>query len=123
VRQKLARQLTAAYRGPDGNLSTLILDPEVESMFRRSLSEIAAGTGGALDPSKAQELGDKLEAAVGRMQSMGLSPCLITSPELRRYIRAFAERRCPSLGVLSFRELEASVGIRPIESIAFERTR
>ena len=119
VRQKLARQLTSAYRGPDGTVATLILDPTVEAMFRRSLSEIAAGTGGALDPRKAQELGDKLEAGVARMQSQGLMPCLITSPELRRYIRAFAERRCPQLGVLSFREMEASVGIRPVESISF----
>jgi flagellar biosynthesis protein FlhA len=119
VRQKLSRQLTASYRGPDGMVSTLILDPAVEAMFRRSLSEIAAGTGGALDPKKAQELGDKLEAGVARMQAVGLMPCLITSPELRRYIRAFAERRCPQLGVLSFREMEPSVGIKPIESIAF----
>jgi flagellar biosynthesis protein FlhA len=119
VRQKMSRQLTAAYRGPDGTLSTLILDPAVEAMFRRSLSEIAAGTGGALDPRKAQELGDKLEGGVSRMQTMGLAPCLITSPELRRYIRAFAERRCPQLGVLSFREMEPSVGIKPIESISF----
>jgi flagellar biosynthesis protein FlhA len=119
VRQKMARQLTAAYKGPDGTLSTLILDPAVEAMFRRSLSEIAAGTGGALDPRKAQELGDKLEGGVARMQTLGLAPCLITSPELRRYIRAFAERRCPQLGVLSFREMEPNVGIKPIESISF----
>jgi flagellar biosynthesis protein FlhA len=119
VRQKMARQLTSMFRGPDGMVATMILDPTVEAMFRRSLSEIAAGTGGALDPRKAQELGDKLEQGVGRMQSQGLMPCLITSPELRRYIRAFAERRCPQLGVLSFREMEPSVGIRPVESISF----
>jgi flagellar biosynthesis protein FlhA len=119
VRQKMSRQLTAAYLGPDGSLSTLILDPEVEAMFRRSLSEIAAGTGGALDPEKAQALGNKLEEGVTRMQNVGLSPCLITSPELRRYIRAFAERRCPQLGVLSFREMEPNVSIKPIESVSF----
>lgn len=118
VRQKLSRQLTAAHKGPDGSLPTLLLDPVVEAMFRRSLSEIAAGTGGALDPEMARELGDKLEAGVSRMQNMGFAPCLITSPELRRYIRAFAERRCPQLGVLSFREMDPSVAIKPIESIA-----
>ncbi len=119
VRQKLSRQLTAAHRGPDGSLPTLLLDPEVEAMFRRSLSEIAAGTGGALDPEKARVLGDRLEAGVAKMQGMGFAPCLITSPELRRYIRAFVERRCPQLGVLSFREMDPSVAIKPIESIGF----
>ena len=67
VRQKMARQLTSMFRGPDGMVATMILDPTVEAMFRRSLSEIAAGTGGALDPRKAQELGDKLEQGVARM--------------------------------------------------------
>jgi type III secretory pathway component EscV len=35
-------------------------------------------------------------------------------------VRAFAERRCPVLGVLSFREIEPTTTIRPIESISFK---
>ena len=46
---------------------------------------------------------------------------LVTSPDLRRYVRAFAERRCPSLAVLSFREVEASTTIRPVETVAIQR--
>lgn len=118
VRQQMSRQLTASHRGPDGTLSALILDPSVEAMFRRSLSEIAGGAGGSLDPSKAP-LGDELEAGVSRMQTIGLASCLITSLEHRRYIRAFAEGRCPRLGDLSFREVDPSVGIKPLESISF----
>jgi flagellar biosynthesis protein FlhA len=53
------------------------------------------------------------------MQARGLPPCLVTSPDLRRYVRAFAERRCPSLGVLSFREIDPAVHIRPVEQISF----
>lgn len=119
TRQRLARQITAAYIGRDNGVSSLILDPSVEEMFRRSLIEISQGTGGALDPEKARRLGDSLEAAVARMQARGLPPCLVTSPDLRRYVRAFAERRCPVLGVLSFREIDPAVNIRPIESIQF----
>jgi flagellar biosynthesis protein FlhA len=123
TRQKLARQITASYTGPDGGVSALILDPGVEEMFRRSLQEIAQGTGGALDPNKARSLGDALEAAVVRMQARGLPPCLVTSPDLRRYVRAFAERRCPSLGVLSFREIDPAVHIRPVDQVSFGTAR
>jgi flagellar biosynthesis protein FlhA len=119
TRQRLSRQITAAYTGRDGGIAALILDPSVEDMFRRSLSEIAQGIGGALDPIKARDLGDQLEHAVERVQALGHPPCLVTSPDLRRYVRAFAERRCPILGVLSFREIEPTTNIRPIESIAF----
>jgi flagellar biosynthesis protein FlhA len=119
TRQRLARQITAAYTGADGGVAALILDPQVEEMFRRSLQEIAQGVGGALDPNRARQLGDSLDRAVQRMQGMGLPPCVVTSPDLRRYVRAFAERRTPYLGVLSFREIDPSITIRPVESIGF----
>jgi flagellar biosynthesis protein FlhA len=51
------------------------------------------------------------------MMANGLSPCVVTSPDVRRYVRAFAERRCPNLSVISFRELEPNANIRPFETI------
>lgn len=119
TRQRLARQLTSAYTGPDGTIATLVLESAVEEMFRRSLREIAQGTGGALDPEFARQLGIGLEEACKRMISTGLAPCVVTSPDVRRYVRAFAERRCPQLAVLSFRELDPSANIRPFETVGF----
>jgi len=120
-RQRLSRQITASFMGTDGTLSALVLDAPVEDMFRRSLREIAAGTGGALDPEQARLLGVSLDASVKRMTLAGRPPCVVTSPDVRRYLRAFAERRCPSLAVLSFRELEPDVSIRPFETITLSR--
>ncbi len=117
IRQRLSRQLTAAFTGPDGTVATLVLEPHVEEVFRRSLREIAQGTGGALDPEFARQLGASLEAATRRMMAAGAPPCAITSPDVRRYLRAFAERRCAQLAVLSFRELEPHANIRPFETI------
>ncbi len=117
TRQRLSRQITAQFTGHDGTLSALVLDAPVEEMFRRSLREIAAGTGGALDPELARQLGLALEAAVKRMAQAGRPACVVVAPDVRRYLRAFAERRCPSLAVLSFRELEPDVAIRPFETV------
>jgi flagellar biosynthesis protein FlhA len=117
IRQRLSRQITSAYTGSDGAVAALVLDSPVEDMFRRSLREIATGTGGALDPDQAQKLGLALEAAVRRMMQAGRQPCAVTSPDIRRYLRAFAERRCPELAVLSFRELEPDVSIKPFETV------
>ena len=119
LRQRLSRQITSAFTGSDGAVAALVLDAPVEEMFRRSLREIAAGTGGALDPEQARVLGVSMEAAVKRMMQAGRSPCVVVSPDIRRYLRAFAERRCPELAVLSFRELEPEVSIRPFETIGF----
>jgi flagellar biosynthesis protein FlhA len=117
TRQRLSRQITSAFTGPDGTIATLVLEGPVEEIFRRSLREIAQGTGGAIDPEFARQFGGSLEAAMRRMMAAGLSPCVVTSPDVRRYVRAFAERRCPQLSVISFRELEASANIRPFETI------
>lgn len=119
MRQRMSRQITSAFTGSDGAVAALVLDGPVEEMFRRSLREISAGTGGALDPEQARVLGVSLEAAVKRMMQAGRSPCVVVSPDIRRYLRAFAERRCPELAVLSFRELEPEVSIRPFETIGF----
>jgi flagellar biosynthesis protein FlhA len=51
----------------------------------------------------------------------GRPPVLVTSPDLRRYVRAFAERRVPHLAVLSFREIESSTTIRPVETVSAQR--
>jgi flagellar biosynthesis protein FlhA len=118
VRQRLARQISASFRGTDGIISALVLDPAVEDMFRRSLRELAQGTGGALDPDDMRRLGQAVEAAVGRQRAAGRAPVLVTSPDLRRYVRAFAERRVPTLSVLSFREIESQTTIRPFEAIS-----
>jgi flagellar biosynthesis protein FlhA len=121
TRQRLARQITNAYKGPDGALATLILDPQIEEMFRRSLRDIASGTGGSLDPDEVRRVGIALEKAVARQVAAGRPPVLVTSPDLRRYVRAFAERRCPQLAVLSFREVEASTTIRPVETVTAQK--
>lgn len=117
TRQRLSRQITAAFTGADRTLHTLVLDSKVEDIFRRSLREIASGTGGALDPEQARQLGLALEAATQRMLAAGKPACVVTSPDVRRYLRAFAERRCPSLAVLSFREIEADATLKPFEIV------
>jgi len=118
VRQRLSRQISAQYTGSDDVLAGLVLDAPVEDMFRRSLREIASGTGGALNPEHARLLALALEAAVARMVKGGRPPCVIASPDVRRYVRAFAERRVPQLAVISFREIEPDVTLRPFETIS-----
>lgn len=119
VRQRMLRQITAQYTARDGAVHTLVLDARVEELFRKSLRDIAAGTGGAIDPELARQLGVSLEQAVQRMTSAGYLPCVVTSPDVRRYVRAFAERRVANLAVLSFRELDPEVSLRPFTTVAF----
>ena len=118
TRQRLFRQISAAHRDPQGVLHAIVLDAHVEEMFRRSLRDLASGQGGALDPEEMRRLGLALEAAAQRQRSLGRTAVLLTGPDLRRYVRAFAERRCPTVAVLSLREIEPSTTIRPVETLS-----
>jgi flagellar biosynthesis protein FlhA len=118
TRQRLFRQISAAHRDPQGVLHAIVLDAHVEEMFRRSLRELANGQGGALDPEEMRRLGLALEAAAQRQRSLGRTAVLLTGPDLRRYVRAFAERRCPTVAVLSLREIEPNTTIRPVETLS-----
>ena len=75
----------------------------------------------ALDPEEVRRLGVALDAAIARQRNSGRMPVLVTSPDLRRYVRAFVERRSPSLAVVSFREIEPTTTIRPVETLSTGR--
>ncbi|MEI7894678.1 MAG: flagellar biosynthesis protein FlhA, partial [Myxococcales bacterium] len=119
TRQRLFRQITSAYKDTqDGVLYVIVLDQQVEEMFRRSLRDLAQGAGGALDPEEVRRLGVSLENAAQRQRQAGHVPILLTSPDLRRYVRAFVERRAPTVPVLSFREIDPQCTIRPVDTLS-----
>ena len=117
VRERLAPQITARFRA-DGVVNALTLDGRLEQVLRQSLSEIAKGTGGALDPEMLRLLVAAAERAVAAFGAHGASPLVVTAPDLRRYVRAILERKLPQLPVVSFREIEPTAPLRVIDRLA-----
>jgi flagellar biosynthesis protein FlhA len=117
VRERLAGQITTRFRGGDGTVTAMTLDPRSEAVLRGSLSEIAQGTGGALDPEMLRAFTKKIEAARPSFVAHGASPLVITAPDLRRYVRAIVERKLPQIAVASFREIEPTAPLRIVERL------
>ncbi len=117
VRERLAPQITAAVRGPDGSVGALALDPQLEELLRDSLRAIASGTGGALDPDLLKKLAEQAEQALAKFGVLGAVPIVITPPDLRRYVRAIFEHKVSQYAVVSFREVEPNVSLRVIDSL------
>jgi flagellar biosynthesis protein FlhA len=117
VRERLAAQITTRFRGGDGTVTAMTLDPRSEAILRGSLSEIAQGTGGALDPEMLRSFTRRVEDAIPAFAAHGASPLVVTAPDLRRYVRAILERKLPQIVVASFREIEPSVPLRIIERL------
>jgi flagellar biosynthesis protein FlhA len=118
VRERLAAQITSKFKGQDGTVSALTLDPRVEQVLRQSLHDIGSGQGGALDPDLLRTLTSRAEAQLGTFAARGASPLVVTAPDLRRYVRAIVERKVPQLAVASFREIEPSVPLRIVERLS-----
>ncbi len=117
VRERLAPHITSRFRGVDGTVAALTLDPKLESVLRASLREIAAGTGGALDPALLRAVVQSAERSLGGFSALGATPLLVAPPDLRRYVRAIFEWKIPQLSVASFREIEPTATLRVIERL------
>lgn len=117
VRERLASHITSRVKGPDGGVAALTLDPRLEDVLRKSLREIAAGTGGAIDPETLRYLTVSAERALGKFSVLGAPPIVLAPPDLRRYVRAIFERKIPQINVVSFREIEPHVALHVVEAL------
>jgi flagellar biosynthesis protein FlhA len=118
VRERLAPHITSRVRGADGTVSAMTLEPHLEEVLRRSLREIATGAGGAIDPELLRNLTANAERGLKKFAALSAAPLLVTSPDLRRYVRAIFERKLPKLTVLSFREIDPTAQIQIMDRLA-----
>ncbi len=117
VRERLAPHITTRFKSVDGSVAALTLDPRLEEVLRRSLRDISAGTGGALDPALVRGVVQAAERAMGTFQAISAAPVVVTPPDLRRYVRAIFEWKVPQLAVVSFREIEPTATLRVLERL------
>jgi flagellar biosynthesis protein FlhA len=109
VRQALCRTITNAYRTPDGVLYLMSLAPAAEKTFRDSIQE-----GVAIDPQAAQQLVNSVQQSLETFSARGLFPVLLTSPNVRRYVRQLVGRYVPQLAVLSYGEIAEGVKVQSL---------
>ena len=117
VRERLAPHITSRFKNTDGTVAAMTLDSRLEEVLRRSLREIASGTGGALDPALLRAVVQAAERCLGSFHAQQATPLLVTPPDLRRYVRAIFEWKLPQLTVVSFREIEPTATLRVIDRL------
>ena len=117
VRERLAPHITTRFKSVDGSVAALTLDPRLEEVLRRSLRDISAGTGGALDPALVRGVVQAAERSMGTFQAISAAPVVVTPPDLRRYVRAIFEWKVPQLAVVSFREIEPTATLRVLDRL------
>jgi flagellar biosynthesis protein FlhA len=117
VRVGLARQITREYTTEDNVLKVITLEPGLEQQFVDTIQRTST-IHQALDPDSANELFQRVNAAVEELLVQGISPVLLCSPVIRLHFKRLVERVAPQLVVLSFNEIVTDVEIDNVQVIA-----
>jgi flagellar biosynthesis protein FlhA len=116
VRHRLGHAICQGLVGDASALQVMTLDPAVEAELLQSVQAARAGDGPpkpfVLEPALAEQIVGRLVQQAERMMKHNLLPVLLCSPELRRHVRALAERVVPHLRVLSMAEIPRTVELK-----------
>jgi flagellar biosynthesis protein FlhA len=117
VRARLARQICNQYTGSDGILQIVTLTAEWEQAFMESLIGDAEDRQLAMAPTKLQEFIKRTSETYEKFGTQGLNPVMVTSAQIRPYMRTVIERFRPQTPILSQNEIHAKAQIKTYGSI------
>ncbi|MDP3659511.1 MAG: flagellar biosynthesis protein FlhA [Phenylobacterium sp.] len=117
VRGRLARQLSFAYRGDDGSLPIITMSAEWENAFADALIGSGDEKQLALAPSRLQDFIRLVRDSFERAALAGESAVLLTSPQIRPYVRSIIERFRGQTPVLSQNEIHPKARLKTVGSI------
>jgi flagellar biosynthesis protein FlhA len=114
VRQALSRQITQQYASPNEPLKVITISPAVEKKITESVQQSDQGSYLAMDPASSQAIYHRLAEQVNKAVQTGQQPIVLTSPNVRMYLRQMIERTLQDVPVLSYSELEPNIEVQSI---------
>ncbi len=117
VRARLARQLCHANLSPGGYLPLIALSPNWEQAFAESIIGQGEERQLAMAPSQLQQFIQQVREAFDEASGKNEVPVLLTSPQIRPFVRSIIERFRPQTVVMSQNEIHASVRLRTLGQV------
>ena len=114
VRGRLGRQICWANRSEDGALPIVTLSPEWEHAFADALIGPGEDKQLSLAPSKLQDFIRAVREAFERAAGLGETPVLLTSPQIRPYVRSIVERFRGQTVVISQNEVHPKARLKTV---------
>jgi flagellar biosynthesis protein FlhA len=114
VRQSLSRQITQQFASQSEPLKVITVSPQVEKKIVESVQQSDQGSYLAMDPASTQSIYQKLTEQVNRLIQAGQQPIILTSPQVRMYLRQLLERSMQDIPVLSYSELEPNIEVQSV---------
>jgi type III secretion protein V len=120
VRMGLKRYICHRFSGGQNVLAAYILDQEVEEIIRKAIRKTGASNYLVLEPTVSRSILEVIKTQVGDAVRQTLPPVLLTSMDVRRYVRKLLETEIKTLPVLSYQELTTEIAIQPLGRICLQ---
>jgi flagellar biosynthesis protein FlhA len=117
VRGRIARQLCHQHLSPGGYLPLVALSPAWEQAFAESIIGQGEERQLAMAPSQLQQFISSVRERFDEAGQKGDVPILLTSPQIRPFVRSIVERFRPQTVVMSQNEIHASVRLRTLGTV------
>jgi flagellar biosynthesis protein FlhA len=114
VRQSLARAITKQYQDREGNITVMMISPDIEDKITRAVQHTEYESFVSPDPNMLKQLVGSLQKFIGKFSASGLQPIILCSPNTRIYLRKILEKFFPNLVVLSHNEIVRDVNIKSL---------
>ena len=117
VRVALKRHISHRHSAGQNILPAYLLAPAVEDTVRGAVRQTSGGSYLALDPATSRQLLENIKTTVGDISKSMHKPVLLTSMDIRRYLRKMIEQDLYDLPVLSYQELTPEINIQPLARV------
>ncbi len=114
VRQALKRAISTKYFPANETSSVVTLDPKVEQEIMGSVKQTETGAFLNLDPQRSRAIIDSVGKEVEKLENLGKTPIVITSPIVRMYFKRLTEDYFRDLVVVSYNEIESNVELQSV---------
>ena len=118
VRQSLKRAITNKFFPEVENNSVVTLDPNIEQEIMASVKQTEQGSYLTLEPEKVQSIMESVKNQTAKLEDLGKTPIVITSPIVRMYFKKLTLDYFRDLVVLSYNEIDTSVELQSVGMVA-----
>lgn len=120
VRQNLKRAISNQYFFSNEPTFVVTLDPKAEQEIMGAVKQTEQGSYLALDPAYTQSLMEAIREQIAKLEELGRTPILITSPIVRMYVKKLTEEQFRNLHVLSYNEIDSEVELQSVGMVTVE---
>jgi type III secretion protein V len=116
IRTALGRYISDKFSS-DGRLRAIIVSQDIEDKIRSGIKQTAMGTFLNLDPHELNEVMDIFSVGLDNLNILHKDLVILTSIDVRRFIKKLLESKYYDLEVLSFGEITDAVQIDVLKTI------